>query len=101
MVIYREQWVIPDYLPLTDTLNGWWQVRVGDRSHGDNAYDWLINARLIYGRGWISRVFICCATLTCEKSYYRNVIMKIVEIEFPWGGGAALGPIATFTIIPR
>ena len=28
MVIYRDQWVFLDYLPLglTDALNGWWQV---------------------------------------------------------------------------
>ena len=25
----------------------------------------IYDARLIYGRGWISRVFICCATLNC------------------------------------
>ena len=24
----------------------------------------ICDARLIYGRGWISRVFICCAALT-------------------------------------
>ena len=24
----------------------------------------ICDARLIYGTGWISRVFICCATLT-------------------------------------
>ena len=27
MVIYRDQWVFPDYLPLTDAINGWWQVK--------------------------------------------------------------------------
>ena len=25
----------PDYLPLTDALNGWLQVRVGDGTHGN------------------------------------------------------------------
>ena len=23
---YRDKWVFLDYLPLTDALNGWWQV---------------------------------------------------------------------------
>ena len=32
---YRDQWVFPDYLPLTDALYGWWQVRVGDGTHGN------------------------------------------------------------------
>ena len=31
----RDQWVFPYYLPLTDALNGWWQVRVGDGTHGN------------------------------------------------------------------
>ena len=35
MVISRYHWVFPDYLPLTDALNGWWQVRVGDGTHGN------------------------------------------------------------------
>ena len=26
MVIYRDQWVFLNYLPLTDALNGWRQV---------------------------------------------------------------------------
>ena len=32
----------------------------------------ICDARLIHGRGWISRVFICCATLNhmVERVYY-------------------------------
>ena len=35
MVIYRDQWVFPDYLPLADALNGRWQVQVGDGTHSN------------------------------------------------------------------
>ena len=75
MVIYSDQWVFLDYLPvpvggtvagyylpLTDALNGWWQVRVGEGTHGNRVG--FINsnsemhmtaiysdARLIYGSG--------------------------------------------------
>ena len=35
MVINRDQWGFLDYLPLTDARNGWWQVRVGDGTHGN------------------------------------------------------------------
>ena len=31
----RDQWAFPDYLPLTDALNGWWLVQVGDGTHGN------------------------------------------------------------------
>ena len=29
----------------------------------------ICDTRLIYGRGWISRVFICCATLKWSYQY--------------------------------
>ena len=48
-MVHGDQWVFLYYLPFTDALNGWWQVRVGDGMHGNrdgftefylrNAYD--------------------------------------------------------------
>ena len=59
----RPKWLVAGYyLPVTDALNGWWQVRVGDGTHS-NRVGSIINsnsethmtaicdARLIYGRG--------------------------------------------------
>ena len=37
MVLSRDQWVFLDYLPLTDALNGWWLVRVGDGTRGNHS----------------------------------------------------------------
>ena len=61
MVIYRDQWVFLDYLPVTDALNSWWLVRVGDGTHGNRAgfthsnsethMTVICDAMLISGRG--------------------------------------------------
>ena len=75
MVIYRSvgisgfppvnrhpKWLVTGYyLPLTDALNDWWQVRVGDGTHGNRLVSLhsnsethktaICDARLIYGRG--------------------------------------------------
>ena len=66
---------------MTDILNGWWQVRVGNgtlaiglvslNSNSETHMTALCNARLIYGRGWISRVFICCAAFKMLHMYSR------------------------------
>ena len=68
MVICRDQWVFLDspverrpkwlvagyYLPMTDALNGWWQVRVGDgiglvslNSNSETHMTAICDARLI------------------------------------------------------
>ena len=38
----------------------------------------ICDARLIYGRGWISRVFICCAALIADCARGQSVIVP------PW-----------------
>ena len=35
------------------------------KSNSETHMTAICDARPIYGRGWISRVFICCAALTC------------------------------------
>ena len=44
----------------------------------------ICDARLIYGRGWISRVFICCAALIVLK--FPKMLKNIHELRaFPEG----------------
>ena len=32
----RPKWLVAGYyLPMTDAINGWWQVRVGDGTHSN------------------------------------------------------------------
>ena len=72
------------YLPLTDALNGWWQVElameptaiglVSLHSNSETHMTVICDARPIYGRGWISRVFICCAALTYTSLYIFTVV---------------------------
>ena len=54
----------PLYLPLTDALNGWWQIRVGDgiglvslrpNSNSETHMTVICDARLIHGRGGFHR----------------------------------------------
>ena len=52
----RPKWLVAGYyLPLTDALYGWWQVRVGDGTHGNRVgfthVTAICDGRLIYGRG--------------------------------------------------
>ena len=73
MVIYRDQWVFLDYLPLTDALNGiitsllvagssllelvrvgFHGNRVGFTSNSETHMTVTCDARLIYGRGQTS-----------------------------------------------
>ena len=37
----------------------------------------ICDARLIYGRGWISRVLICCATLICTSLQKEIVLTRV------------------------
>ena len=74
--LYRDQWVFPRLPPRAVSPNGWWQIRVGDgtqnlcilmNSNSETHMTAICDARLIYGRGWISRVFICGGTLKGYK----------------------------------
>ena len=37
----------------------------------------ICDARLIYGRGWISRVFICCATLIPNVYPFATIVCQV------------------------
>ena len=39
----------------------------------------ICDARLIYGRGWISRVFICCAALSVVVSVVGLISVDDIE----------------------
>ena len=59
MVMYRDQWVFLDYLPLKDALNGWFELAmeptaialVSLNSNPETHMTAICDARLIYGRG--------------------------------------------------
>ena len=84
MVIYRDQWVFPDYLPLADGLNGWCLCVL--MSHIRSQSGWvhsiliqksmtvICDARLTYGKGRISPVFKCGAVLSSQKLVKRILI---------------------------
>ena len=89
MVIYRDQWEFPNYLPSTDALNGSILIitskvaggrfelamqlmaigLVSLNSNSEMHMTAICDARLIYGRGQISQVFISCGPLILSAVY--------------------------------
>ena len=74
-----DQWVFLSYLPLT-AMEPTAIRLVSLNSHSETHMTAICDARLIYGRGWISRVFICCATFR----------VRVPRIIFLWQSFAAI-----------